>query len=83
MVDQAAIALAWVDWFNMRQLLGPIENVPAAEYGRGTMLKPRWPEPAGWVGAYPVLGQEHIRPTQKGVWSIKVPIGTATNGNPG
>ena len=41
----------WVDWFNMRQLLGPIENVPPAEYGRGTMLEPRWPEPAGWVGA--------------------------------
>ncbi len=24
--------LAWVDWFNMRRLLGPIGDVPPAEY---------------------------------------------------
>jgi putative transposase len=24
--------LAWVDWFNMRRLLGPIGDVPPAEF---------------------------------------------------
>ena len=25
-------ALAWVDWFNMRRLLGPIGDIPPAEF---------------------------------------------------
>jgi transposase InsO family protein len=24
--------LAWVDWFNMRRLLGPIGDIPPAEF---------------------------------------------------
>ena len=50
--------LEWVDWFNMRRLLGPIGDVPPAEFEAQYYEQPRWPDSMNPVSEDP--GTVHL-----------------------
>ena len=45
--------LEWVDWFNMRRLLGPIGDVPPAGAKPSTISRLRWPDSTNAVSYDP------------------------------
>ena len=45
--------LEWVDWFNMRRLLGRLETCHRRSSKRNTMSRPRWPDSTNSVSEVP------------------------------
>ena len=43
----------WVDWFNTRRLLGPLGNIPPAEFEAQYYARPRWPDSTNSVSDDP------------------------------